>query len=79
MVLKDANFVSSFQYKDNFVYFFLRETAVEKGKVSKQSKGLQVIPKRVETVLVKCNNFRTFSYSILVCPHSLTHSFSLSL
>lgn len=29
----DANFVSSFEYKDNFVYFFLREAAVEKGKV----------------------------------------------
>ena len=29
----DANFVSSFEYKDNFVYFFLREKAIEKGKV----------------------------------------------
>ncbi|XP_074639370.1 semaphorin-1A-like isoform X2 [Acropora palmata] len=32
MVLKDANFVSSFEYKDNFVYFFLREKAVEERK-----------------------------------------------
>ncbi|XP_068741365.1 semaphorin-4D-like isoform X1 [Montipora capricornis] len=32
LVLKDANFVSSFEYKDNFVYFFLREKAIEKGK-----------------------------------------------
>ncbi|XP_067056863.1 semaphorin-6D-like isoform X2 [Acropora muricata] len=31
-VLKDANFVSSFEYKDNFVYFFLREKAVEERK-----------------------------------------------
>ena len=30
----DANFVSSFHYSDNFVYFFLRETAVEMNKVS---------------------------------------------
>lgn len=30
----DADFVSSFHYVDNFVYFFLRETAVETGKVS---------------------------------------------
>ncbi|XP_078374729.1 semaphorin-4A-like isoform X2 [Oculina patagonica] len=32
-VLQDADFVSSFHYEDNFVYFFLRETAVETGKV----------------------------------------------
>ncbi|KAL9987085.1 hypothetical protein ACROYT_G001328, partial [Oculina patagonica] len=31
-VLQDADFVSSFHYEDNFVYFFLRETAVETGK-----------------------------------------------
>ncbi|KAM7449581.1 Semaphorin-5A [Porites harrisoni] len=31
-VLQDANFVSSFHYSDNFVYFFLRETAVEMNK-----------------------------------------------
>ncbi|KAK2564685.1 Semaphorin-1A [Acropora cervicornis] len=28
----NANFVSSFEYKDNFVYFFLREKAVEESK-----------------------------------------------
>ncbi|XP_020625901.1 semaphorin-2A-like isoform X2 [Orbicella faveolata] len=31
-VLKDADFVSSFNYTDNFVYFFLRETAAETSK-----------------------------------------------
>ena len=38
--ISDANFVSSFEYKDNFVYFFLREKAVEERKVGTEFKLL---------------------------------------